>query len=50
MVTPTSSLELAKPCETPYGKVDFIFVFVLIFKTVCTGAGLEEANFGEAEL
>ena len=28
MVTPTSSLELAKPCETPYGKVDSLFVFV----------------------
>ena len=26
VVTPTSSLELAKPCETPYGKVDLCFV------------------------
>ena len=29
VVTPTSSLELAKPCETPYGKVD-LAVFCVI--------------------
>ena len=48
VVTPTSSLELAKPCETPYGKVDLaVFCVIKITFEFEKGESFEKTNIGE---